>query len=209
VAGRFDLAVAASENDALDQLTGPVLLVPHGAGFEKYYPGTRVVAGLDPARLVRARAADAGVTVLGPDQGWQPALVAADCVLSDHGSTSLYAAALDKPLLLAGGPGTTTVAGSATAALREVATALDVDGDLRAQIDAVRGAPPSCRNNSTATVSCCRAAGSRFRASIAFAGGNLISRCRRRARPPRPRRPASGTPSWTRRSSARLLPRLA
>jgi len=254
VRSRFDLTVAASENDGIERMSGPVLLVPHGAGFEKYYPGTDVVAGMDPTRLVVAgrlvpaaiglshadqrallqrvcppavprshvigdptldrmlasrhraasfaarldargrklvvvgstfgpdsllgaspelpdrlaaqlpvdeyrivmlphpgvwahgpwqvrawlsRAAAAGVLVLGPDQAWQAALVAADCVISDHGSTSLYAAALGKPVLLAGRASATTVAGSATSALRTVAGVLDADGDLRGQIEAV------------------------------------------------------------------------
>jgi hypothetical protein len=51
-ATRFDLIVAASENDRLRQLTGPILLVPHGIGYQKYYPHGRVVAGMDPDRLV-------------------------------------------------------------------------------------------------------------------------------------------------------------
>ncbi|WP_205660479.1 hypothetical protein [Amycolatopsis antarctica] len=49
---RFDLAIAASENDALHELDAPILLVPHGIGFQKYYPGGRTVAGMNPERLV-------------------------------------------------------------------------------------------------------------------------------------------------------------
>jgi hypothetical protein len=256
---RYDLILAASENDGFDQLDGPTLLVPHGVGFEKYYPGTRVVAGLDPSRLlaggevvpaaiglshprqqallsrlcppaatrsrvigdptldrmrasrhhageyrrrlgsrtkclvvaastwgpesllgrwpqlpdrlagtlpadeyqlavvlhpgvwaehgpwqVRAwlsRASDAGVRVLGPHQGWQAALVAASCVLADHGSTALYAAALNKPLLLVAGGSRATVTGSDTAELRRVTAGLDGDGDLLGQIQAVLREP--------------------------------------------------------------------
>ncbi|PFG48158.1 hypothetical protein ATK36_3232 [Amycolatopsis sulphurea] len=47
----FDLAVAASENDALDKLTCPVLLVPHGIGHQKFYPDSTTVSGLNPDRL--------------------------------------------------------------------------------------------------------------------------------------------------------------
>jgi hypothetical protein len=53
VTSRFDLIVAASENDRLDQLTGPILLVPHGIGFQKHYPGGATVAGMNPDRLLR------------------------------------------------------------------------------------------------------------------------------------------------------------
>ena len=49
---RFDLAIAASENDQLAELDAPVLLVPHGAGHQKFYPYTSVVSGLNPDRLV-------------------------------------------------------------------------------------------------------------------------------------------------------------
>jgi len=51
---RFDLAVAASENDQLTDLDAPVLLVPHGAGQQKFYPATSMVSGLNPRRLVIA-----------------------------------------------------------------------------------------------------------------------------------------------------------
>ncbi|GAA3536215.1 hypothetical protein GCM10022222_19870 [Amycolatopsis ultiminotia] len=47
----FDLAVAASENDALDELPCPVLLVPHGIGHQKYYPDSTTISGLNPDRL--------------------------------------------------------------------------------------------------------------------------------------------------------------
>ncbi|TCP57135.1 hypothetical protein EV191_1011087 [Tamaricihabitans halophyticus] len=51
-AHRFDLIIAASENDQLAELDGPILLLPHGIGFQKYYPDTSVIAGMDPARLL-------------------------------------------------------------------------------------------------------------------------------------------------------------
>ncbi|MET0492273.1 MAG: hypothetical protein ABW000_03985 [Actinoplanes sp.] len=49
---RFDLALAASENDRLADLDAPVLLLPHGAGYQKFYPNTSVVSGLNADRLV-------------------------------------------------------------------------------------------------------------------------------------------------------------
>ncbi|AGM02758.1 hypothetical protein [Amycolatopsis keratiniphila] len=50
---RFDLAIAASENDELHRVNAPVLLVPHGIGHQKHYPHQTVISGLNPARLVR------------------------------------------------------------------------------------------------------------------------------------------------------------
>ena len=44
-------------------------------------------------------ALDAGLVLPGPYEEWAAVLVAADAVLSDHGSTALYAAALGRPVL--------------------------------------------------------------------------------------------------------------
>ena len=254
---RFDLAVAASENDRLEALCAPVLLLPHGAGHQKTYPNSSIISGLNPQRLVvdgrvvptviavphsahldrladvcppaadrglvvgdptlarilamrhrtdqaraafgaryrrlvlltstfgpdsafgrhpdlperlaaelpvdeyrvvvalhpgvwsahrpwqvrswLARAEHNGVAVVAGPDAWQAALVAASVVLADHGSVGLYAAALDKPVLLAGGDAATTVPGSATAELAAVAPTWNGAGDLRESIDLAIG----------------------------------------------------------------------
>lgn len=246
LATSFDLVLAASENDDLHRLCGPVLLIAHGIGYQKYYPGREVIAGLDPARLGRstvlalshvdqrelvraacpeaaeravvigdpchdrmlasrhraaeyraalgavdktlvvvastwgpdsvfgrdpglverlvgelpvdefavcailhpgvvsahsawqvrawlANATDAGLHVLPPEAGWQAAILSASCVVSDRGSLALYAASMDLPLLLVGGPSATTVPGSPMAALAAQTARLD-DRDLAVQI---------------------------------------------------------------------------
>ncbi|MEW2166041.1 translation initiation factor 2 [Streptomyces sp. NPDC007084] len=46
-----------------------------------------------------APALDAGLVVAGPYEDWAAVLVAADAVLTDHGSTALYAAALGRPVV--------------------------------------------------------------------------------------------------------------
>lgn len=250
---RFDLAIAASENDDLHLIDAPVVLLPHGIGYQKYYPGSTTVAGMDPQRLVRGgrvipaliavthaaqrtqlqaispaaaaraevvgdpcldrilagehraadyrnalgattrrvvavastwgrksllgscpdlplrlvselpvddtavclvlhpgiaaahgrwqveawltQARDAGLRVIPPEAGWQSAITAASCVICDTGSVSLYAAALDRPLLMAGGPADSTVPGSPSAALGSRADPLRSDHPLDAQID--------------------------------------------------------------------------
>ena len=43
----FDLVVAASDNSDLHELIGPVLLIPHGAGYQKYSPHSDPAAGAD------------------------------------------------------------------------------------------------------------------------------------------------------------------
>jgi len=253
---RFDLAIAASENDALHELDAPILLVPHGIGYQKYYPGSAVTSGMNPERLLyqgkvvptaialshtvqreqlaaacpealgtarvvgdpcydrmivsrhratRYRAAlgtgtralvvicstwgrdslfgthpelpekllaelpvdeyqiavtlhpgvwaahgqwqihawldaakQAGLVLIAPEKGWQATILAADCVISDEGSAALYAAAVDKPLLLASTGNTTTVADSPLAALARTVPSLDFGHEMRGQIDVVR-----------------------------------------------------------------------
>jgi hypothetical protein len=45
-------------------------------------------------------ATDAGLVLLPPFGGWRSALVAADCLIGDHGSVTFYAAAIGTPVLL-------------------------------------------------------------------------------------------------------------
>lgn len=73
----FDLIIAASENDRIHQLRGPKILVAHGFGHQKYYPNGRVVAGMNPARLLR----DGRVvpTVIGVAHPAQRSALAATC----------------------------------------------------------------------------------------------------------------------------------
>ncbi|MDX6740224.1 hypothetical protein [Actinocorallia sp. A-T 12471] len=47
-----------------------------------------------------AEALRAGLILLPPEEGWRAAVIAADWVLSDHGSVGVYAAAVGRPVLL-------------------------------------------------------------------------------------------------------------
>lgn len=72
--------------------------------------GVRVAALVHPAvwfghgpRQVRAWLADscdAGLLLLGPETDWRAAIVAADHVVGDHGSVTVYAASVGRPVLL-------------------------------------------------------------------------------------------------------------
>ena len=85
---------------------------------------------------------DSGLRLLPPELGWQAGLVASDLVLGDHGSITLFAAALGKPVLLAAfGPDAEVVAGTPVAELGRLAARLDPARPLREQLDAATHDP--------------------------------------------------------------------
>jgi CDP-glycerol glycerophosphotransferase (TagB/SpsB family) len=85
-------------------------------------------AWLDDARR-------AGLLMIPPEEGWRAALVAADCVIGDHGSVSLYAAALDRPVILGAFDAGDIDPHTAMAALGRTAPRLDPGAALVKQID--------------------------------------------------------------------------
>ncbi|MFF3956165.1 hypothetical protein ACFYY1_23500 [Streptomyces sp. NPDC001890] len=84
-------------------------------------------------RTTLAAALDAGLILVPPVHAWRPALVAADAVIGDHGSVTLYGAALGKPVLLASF-GSDAVPGTAADSLGRAAPRLDPLGDMVRQI---------------------------------------------------------------------------
>ncbi|GAA2100943.1 hypothetical protein GCM10009801_73800 [Streptomyces albiaxialis] len=82
-------------------------------------------------RTLLARALDAGLLLVPPVHDWRPALVAADAVVGDHGSVTLYGAALGRPVALAA-YGQDAVPGTAGARLARLAPRFDPErGPLR------------------------------------------------------------------------------
>ncbi|MGH3431827.1 MAG: hypothetical protein ACRDQB_03215 [Thermocrispum sp.] len=68
-ATRFDLIIAASENDRLADLTGPIVLAPHGLGFQKLYPDVNTIAGMSAERLLHnGRVLPSAIAVSHPEQ---------------------------------------------------------------------------------------------------------------------------------------------
>lgn len=82
-----------------------------------------------------ARAAQAGVPLVEPLDGWQAALLAASVVIADHGSLAVYATMLGVPVLLAGGASALTVPGSASDLLAVAAPRWDPARPAREQLD--------------------------------------------------------------------------
>ncbi|RZS36608.1 hypothetical protein EV193_107289 [Herbihabitans rhizosphaerae] len=91
-------------------------------------------------RVMFADAVDAGLVLLPPESGWHAAMIAADLVIADHGSLSMYAAALGKPLLLTGSA-EETVPGTPVAELAGRAGRLVDDGTVPAQVDTALSLP--------------------------------------------------------------------
>ncbi len=77
----------------------------------------------------------AGVLVLPTEELWQPALVAADLTIGDHGSVAFYSACLGTPLLLAAAPEDAVDPVSPIAQFLRTAPRLDVDADPLPQFE--------------------------------------------------------------------------
>ncbi|MGN5379425.1 hypothetical protein ACQ4WX_25445 [Streptomyces lasalocidi] len=92
--------------------------------------------------VLQAAALDAGLLLMPPVHAWRAALVAADVVIGDHGSVTLYGASLGTPVLLAAF-GADAVPGTAIHALGAVAPRLDARGDIRRRDRGHRTRAPS------------------------------------------------------------------
>ncbi|MEU7582195.1 hypothetical protein AB0B50_31950 [Streptomyces sp. NPDC041068] len=102
------------------------------------HPNVWAAHGAWYLRALQAEALDAGLLLIPPVHDWRPSLVAADMVIGDHGSVTLYGAALGKPLALAA-YGKDAVPGTAGADLARLAPRFDPeDGPLRQIEDVLR-----------------------------------------------------------------------
>lgn len=86
-------------------------------------------------------ALDAGLLLIPGHAGWRGALAAADLVVGDHGSVSVYAAALGIRFLAVGGNRAEADPRSPNFALFDVRIPLDLAGDVRTQVET--GVPPA------------------------------------------------------------------
>ncbi|MER7673094.1 hypothetical protein ABTY61_32195 [Kitasatospora sp. NPDC096128] len=76
-----------------------------------------------------------GLRLVPPHQGWQAALVAADVLIGDHGSVSVYGAALKHPTMIVATGAAELDPRSPGYAFGQTAPLLDPDGDLAAQLE--------------------------------------------------------------------------
>jgi hypothetical protein len=99
------------------------------------HPGVWAAHGPWQVRSWLSQPAAYGAHLVPPHQGWQAALLAAAAVISDHGSLALYAAALDKPLMLTSRGGPVPAPDSPATALAATAPVWDAAADPRDQLD--------------------------------------------------------------------------
>ncbi|MBO0801697.1 MAG: hypothetical protein J2P25_01280 [Nocardiopsaceae bacterium] len=86
-----------------------------------------------------AEALDAGLILLPLEEEWRAAVIAADWVLSDHGSVSVYAAAAGRPVLLDKSAWETIDPRSGLGRLMAVAPALDPHASIEPQLRIAEG----------------------------------------------------------------------
>lgn len=84
-----------------------------------------------------------GLRLIPPHQGWQAALVAADHVIGDHGSVTVYGAALEHRTLLVATGAAELDPRSPGYAFGQAAPVLDPDGDLAAQLEPALAQDPA------------------------------------------------------------------
>jgi hypothetical protein len=75
-----------------------------------------------------------GLALVPPEAEWLGAILAADAVIGDAGSSTIYAAAAGVPVVLGTFPDEDVVAGSAAAVLAEAAPRLVPDGPVGEQL---------------------------------------------------------------------------
>ncbi|GGS57844.1 hypothetical protein [Actinokineospora fastidiosa] len=112
------------------------------------HPNIWAVHGAATIRGWLARAIARGLLVIPPERGWQGALLAADVVIGDHGSTTAYAAALGARVVLATAAEDNLRPGSVADRLRRSVPSLDHRRPLAPQLAEAR-----CANGFAAAVS--------------------------------------------------------
>ncbi|WP_406114359.1 hypothetical protein [Kitasatospora purpeofusca] len=99
------------------------------------HPNVAAAHGPWAVRSWATATARGAVTVLGPEEDWRPLLVAADFVIGDHGSVTLYGTMTGAPILLAEYPHRDVNPRSPGAVLARTAPALSPAHPLTSQLD--------------------------------------------------------------------------
>ncbi|WP_258907151.1 hypothetical protein [Actinokineospora sp. UTMC 2448] len=103
------------------------------------HPNVWAVHGASTIRGWLARALARGLAVIPPERGWQGAVLAADVVVGDHGSTTAYAVAVGVRVALASAPVDNLRRGSVADQVRRTVVTIDHSRPLAPQL--ARAAP--------------------------------------------------------------------
>ncbi|QQQ80690.1 hypothetical protein IOD16_20610 [Saccharothrix sp. 6-C] len=126
------LSLLGSESDLVARLTAD-LPADRYRVVTAVHPIVWAMHGAWQVRSWFADYLDAGHALLPPEDGWRAAVVAADAVIGDHGSVTVYAAALGVPVLVNRSSERDEAPGSVASVVRRLAHALD-DRDLACQL---------------------------------------------------------------------------
>ncbi|MEV8636038.1 hypothetical protein AB0395_30715 [Streptosporangium sp. NPDC051023] len=100
-----------------------------------FHPNVWFGHGIWQVRTWLADCLRRGLSLVPPEADWRAVLAAADWVIGDHGSVTLYGAATGAPVMLAGFPHADVDPASALAKLAAVAPRVSRRGSLRDQLD--------------------------------------------------------------------------
>jgi hypothetical protein len=105
------------------------------------HPNILAWHGEHQIRLWLRNSLDRGLTLVPPLRAWRRELANADYVIGDHGSVTVYGAALGKPTLLAAFPDDEVVPGSPAHCLGELAARYDPNVPVDVQLGRATGHP--------------------------------------------------------------------
>lgn len=99
------------------------------------HPNVWAVHGRRQIEAWLARPIERGLQLIPPDEGWRATMIASDLVIGDHGSTTQYAAAIGKPVLLVSFRDSEIRRDSTAAAVARRSPRLDLDRAILPQLE--------------------------------------------------------------------------
>ena len=107
-----------------------------------FIPHPNILSAYGSMERLFRRELENGLIMVDPGEGWRAALIAADCVIADHGSVGFYAAALGIPTALAAFGFDEMPPESPLAAFGSLAPWFDPAGDLLGQTERLCDSDP-------------------------------------------------------------------
>jgi hypothetical protein len=122
-----------SHGTIIDRVVGDLPIDRYQLGLV-LHPNIWAAHGAWQIRAWLDRALRSGLRLLSPDRAWRAGVVAADNIIGDHGSVSLYGAALGRPVLLAAYAKREVVRGTGVERLADLAPHFSHQSSIESQI---------------------------------------------------------------------------